>query len=264
MNTRWYQFGAFCPLFRVHGQFPFREMYNIAPKGSPAYKSMLYYDKLRYRLMPYIYSLAGWGYTKDYTLMRGLIMDFANDESVKNIDDAYMFGPSFLVNPVYTNKAISRDVYLPAGQGWYELYSGKYFNGGQTIKADAPYEKMPVFVKEGSIIPLGVDLQYTGEKPQDKITLYVYTGKDAQFDLYEDENTNYNYEQGKYSVIPINYNEASKTLTIGKREGSFNGMLAKRSFTVVWISREKAVELSFDAKGKTTSYKGNAIQVKMN
>lgn len=264
MNTRWYQFGAFCPLFRVHGQFPFREMYNIAPEGSPAYKSMLYYDKLRYRLMPYIYSLAGWGYTKDYTLMRGLIMDFANDESVKNIDDAYMFGPSFLVNPVYTNKAISRDVYLPAGQGWYELYSGKYFNGGQTIKADAPYEKMPVFVKEGSIIPLGVDLQYTGEKPQDKITLYVYTGKDAQFDLYEDENTNYNYEQGKYSVIPINYNEASKTLTIGKREGSFNGMLAKRSFTVVWISREKAVELSFDAKGKTTSYKGNAIQVKMN
>jgi alpha-D-xyloside xylohydrolase len=262
-NTRWYQFGTFCPLFRVHGQFPFREIFNVAPEGSPAYNSMLFYDKLRYRLMPYIYSLAGWSYAKDYTIMRGLIMDFGNDSSIKNINDEYMFGPSLLVNPVYTYKATQRNVYLPATQGWYDLYSGKYFEGGQTINADAPYERMPVFVKEGSIIPFGVDLQYTNEKPEDKITLYVYTGKDAQFDLYEDEDTNYNYEQGKYSIIPIAYNEATKTLTIGKREGSFNGMLTKRSFNIVWVTKSKAVTLSFDVKGKSVSYSGDAISIKM-
>jgi len=124
---------------------------------------------------------------------------------------------------------------------------------------------MPVFVKEGSIVSFGVDLQYTGEKPQDKITLYVYTGKDAQFDLYEDEGTNYNnYEQGKYSIIPISYNEQIKTITIGKREGNLNGMLAKRSFTIVWITKGKEVALNFDAKGQAVSYKGDAVNVKIN
>jgi alpha-D-xyloside xylohydrolase len=224
---------------------------------------MLYYDKLRYRLMPDIYSLAGWGYVKDYTIMRGLIMDFGNDAEVKNINDEYMFGPSLLINPVYTYKALQRNMYLPSGQGWYDLYSGKYFDGGQKINADAPYERMPVFVKEGSIIPFGVDLQYTNEKPQDKITLFVYTGKDAEFNLYEDEDTNYNYEKGKYSVIPINYSEQTKTLTIGKSEGSFDGMLAKRTFNIVWITKNKAVALNFDASDKSVSYKGDAISIKM-
>jgi alpha-D-xyloside xylohydrolase len=196
-STRWFQFGAFCPLFRSHGQYPFREIYHIAPEGSPAYNSMVYYDKLRYKLMPYIYSLAGKTYVNDYTIMRGLAMDFGADPAVKNIRDAYMFGPSLLINPVYTYQATSRDVYLPAGQGWYDLYSGKYFDGGKTIIADAPYERMPVFVKAGSIIPTGADIQYTSEKPADVITLFVYTGRDASFSLYEDEGTNYNYEQGK-------------------------------------------------------------------
>lgn len=262
-NTRWYQFGTFCPLFRVHGQFPYREIFNVVPDSSVAYKSMLYYDKLRYRLMPYIYSLAGWSYVKDYTIMRGLIMDFANDSSVKNINDEYMFGPSLLINPVYTFKATKRKVYLPASNGWYDLYSGKYFDGAQKINADAPYERMPVFVKEGSIIQFGVDLQYTNEKPQDKITLFVYTGKDAQFDLYEDEDTNYNYEQGKYSIIPIKYNEQTKILTIGKREGSFDGMLSKRTFNLVWITKEKPVALNFDASDKSVSYNGSEVSVKM-
>jgi alpha-D-xyloside xylohydrolase len=195
--------------------------------------------------------------------MRGLIMDFASDASVKNINDEYMFGPSLLINPVYTYKATKRNVYLPSTQGWYDLYSGKYFDGGQTINADAPYERMPVFVKEGSIIPFGVDLQYTNEKPEDMITLYVYTGKNAQFDLYEDEDTNYNYEQGKYSIIPITYNESAKTLSIGKREGSFNGMLAKRTFNIVWITKNKPVELNFDVKNVALSYSGEAKSVKM-
>ncbi|RYE04264.1 MAG: DUF5110 domain-containing protein, partial [Sphingobacteriaceae bacterium] len=245
--TRWYQFGAFVPLFRVHGQFPFREIYNVAPENHPAYKSMLYYDKLRYRLMPYIYSLVGKTYQKDYTLMRGLVMDFGKDEKVKNINDQYMFGPSLLINPVYQYQAKNRKVYLPAGNGWFDLYSGKYQNGGQEITADAPYERMPVFVKEGSIIPVGPEIQYVGEKPAAPITLYVYAGKDASFDLYEDEGTNYNYEKGAFSNISINYNENSKTVTIGDRKGTFSGMVANRVFNVVVISKNQPKALNFEA-----------------
>lgn len=153
---------------------------------------MLYYDKLRYRLMPYIYTLAGMTFHKDYTIMRALVMDFAKDTAVNDIGDQYMFGPSLLVNPVYTYKDRKRNLYLPAGQGWYNLYSGKYIKGGTHVTEDAPYERTPVYVKEGSIIPFGPDLQYTAEKPADTITLYVYTGKAASFTLYEDENINYN------------------------------------------------------------------------
>lgn len=262
--TRWFQFGTFCPLFRSHGQYPYREIYNIAPEGTPAYNSILYYDKLRYKLMPYIYSLAGKTYTNDYTIMRGLIMDFGADSSVKNINDAYMFGPSLLINPVYAYKAINRNIYLPAGQGWYDLYTGKYFNGGQTITASAPYERMPVFVKAGSIIPTGSDIQYTNERPADTTKLFVYTGKDASFSLYEDEGTNYNYEQGKYAIIPINYDEQSKTVIIGKREGRFNGMLRSRKFKIITINKNQPV--SIDNKGEDKqliSYTGDAVTVQI-
>ncbi|MFT3827264.1 MAG: glycoside hydrolase family 31 protein [Chitinophagaceae bacterium] len=249
MVTRWYQFGAFCPLFRVHGQFPYREIYNVAPEEHPAYKSMLYYDKLRYRLMPYFYSLAGKTYHDNYTIMRGLIMDFGADEAVKNIGDQYMLGPSFMVNPVYNYKARERDVYLPATTGWYDFYTGEYKTGGQHISAVAPMERMPLFVKEGSIIPAGPELQYSTEKPANVITLYVYTGKDTQFNLYEDENTNYRYEQGAFANIPITYNEQEKTLTIGTREGAFDGMLQKRTFRIVWVTKNKAT--SFDPDKST-------------
>ncbi len=155
LMTRWYQFGAFTPLFRVHGQYPYREIFNVADSSSEAYQSMLYYDKMRYRLLPYVYSLSGWAYHKDYTMMRGLVMDFT-DTAVNNIGDQYMFGPALLINPVYTYGADSRQVYLPAGQGWYNLYSSEYLKGGQRVNASAPYGIMPVFVKEGSIIPTGL------------------------------------------------------------------------------------------------------------
>ncbi|MGI4020451.1 MAG: TIM-barrel domain-containing protein [Janthinobacterium lividum] len=262
--TRWYQFGAFVPLFRVHGQFPFREIYNVAPENHPAYQSMLYYDKLRYHLMPYIYSLVGKTYQKDYTLMRGLVMDFGTDEKVKSINDQYMFGPSLLINPVYQYQAKNRKVYLPAGNGWFDLYSGKYQNGGQEITADAPYERIPVFVKEGSILPVGPDIQYTSEKPDAPITLYVYAGKDASFNLYEDEGTNYNYEKGAFSTISINYSESSKTLTIGNRKGTFPGMVANRVFNVVVISKNKPKALNFEtAANQTVKYAGNTVSLKM-
>jgi alpha-D-xyloside xylohydrolase len=250
--TRWYQFGAFCPLFRAHGQYPYREIFNTAPEGHPAYRSMLYYDRLRYRLLPYIYSLAAMVTREDYTIMRGLAMDFPGDTAVYNIGDEYLFGPSLLINPVCSYGARSREVYLPAGQGWYDLYSGKYEQGGKKIVADAPYERMPVFVREGSILPFGPELQYSNEKPADSITLYVYTGKDASFTLYEDENNNYNYEKGVCSRIPITYNEASGTLTIGAREGNFPGMLTQRVFNIQWIGKKGTHPLDLDAPAAVT------------
>ena len=137
-HTRWYQFGAFVPIFRSHGQFPYREIFNIAPEEHAAYQSMLYYNKLRYRLLPYIYSIAGMTYHDNYTMMRGLVMDFAKDTAVLNIGDQYMFGPSLLINPVYEYKQRQRELYLPKGQGWYDLYSGKWYEGGQKLISDAP------------------------------------------------------------------------------------------------------------------------------
>lgn len=263
--TRWFQFGAFCPLFRVHGQFPPREMYIVAPDDHIAYQSMLYYDKLRYRLMPYIYSLAGHTYHKSYTIMRALIMDFKDDSKVYNIGDQYMFGPSLLVCPVYEYKAQDRNVYLPASNGWYELYSGKYYQGGQEIQAHAPFDKIPVFVKEGSIIPYGPEIQYTTEKPADPLTLFIYTGNDASFDLYEDENINNNYLKGQYSIIPFKYSESDKVLTVGKRIGDFSGMLQTRTINVVWGDKDTPVKLNFDIKpDQILIYEGDELSIKMN
>jgi len=197
--------------------------------------------------------------------MRGLPMDFAADEKVKNIGDQFMFGPAILVNPVYEYKSRNRKLYLPASTGWYDFYTGKYFKGGQTINADAPYETMPLYVKEGSIIPCGPNVQYTAEKSTEPFTIYVYTGKDASFTLYEDEAVNYNYEKGQFSTIQFNYNEATKTLAIEKGNGSFIGMPAQRVFKIIWISKEKPAALSLDTKvGVTVKYAGKKVTVKMN
>jgi alpha-D-xyloside xylohydrolase len=262
--TRWSQFGAFVPLFRSHGQFPFREVFNVSPETHPAYQSFLYYDKLRYRLIPYIYSLAGAAYHNDYTIMRGLAMDFAADTAVLNIADQYMFGSSLLINPVYEYKQTKRELYLPKCAGWYDLYTGKWYAGKQTITAEAPYERMPVFVKAGSIIPFGPELQYTAEKQADTITLNVYTGADASFELYEDEGTNYNYEKGAFSIIPVKYNEATKTITVGDRKGSFNGMLPKRTFRINIITPNATKRLDPDAKcDKEVMYEGKKLIIKL-
>ncbi|MEJ2005985.1 MAG: glycoside hydrolase family 31 protein, partial [Cyclobacteriaceae bacterium] len=159
LNTRWYQFGSFVPLFRVHGQYPFREIWNIAPEGHPAYNSMLKYNKLRYRLMPYTYSLAGWVHERDYTIMRGLAMDFPADREVWDIADQYMFGPNIMVCPVGEYQARDREVYLPESEGWYDGITGAFFEGGQTINADAPYEFIPLFIPAGAILPFGPEIQ---------------------------------------------------------------------------------------------------------
>ncbi|GJM64178.1 TIM-barrel domain-containing protein [Persicobacter diffluens] len=265
LNARWFQFGTFVPLFRVHGQYPFREVYNIAPESHPAYKTILNYNKLRYRLMPYIYSLAGWTYTKDYTIMRGLAMDFTEDTNVYNIGDQYMFGPSIMVAPVHEYKTRAREVYFPQAAGWYDAYTGKKYGAGQAENIDAPYEKMPLFVKAGSILPVGPEIQYTDEKPEAPITLLVYAGEDASFDLYEDEGTNYDYEKGKHTNISIQWSEKNKQLTIGKRAGAYDTMVQERQFNIVLVDGNKSVNL-LNPKwqvNKEVMYKGDEIIVKL-
>lgn len=262
LMTRWFQFGTFAPIFRVHGQYPYREMFNVAPENHPAYQTMLAYDKLRYRLMPYIYSLSGMTWLNDYTIMRALVMDFSSDKLVQNISDQFLFGPSIMVNPVYEYNAQSRNVYLPATTGWYDFFTGKHYTGGQTINAAAPYSNIPVFVREGAILPVGPEIQYTAQKSADPVTLFVFAGKDGAFTLYEDENVNYNYEKGAYALIPITFNDATKTLIIGTRKGKFTGMIENRTFNIVIVTPDKPGKLKFDGTpDKVISYNGTEQKI---
>lgn len=263
LNTRWHQFGVFAPLYRSHGQFPYREPWNIAPEGHPAYESILFYDKLRYRLMPYIYSMAGMTHFNDYTIMRPLVMDFANDKAVENVSDQFMFGPGFMVCPVYKYEARKREVYFPSGTNWYDFNTGEYIRGGQTLNVAAPYSRIPLFIPEGSIIPVGPEMQYTNEKPADHIVLYVYKGKNGSFTLYEDEGTNYNYEKGMSSSILFNYSETDSVLTIGERKGEFNGMLKNRKFVIIHVSKENTKAFVYDAKGQVINYDGHQQSIKI-
>jgi len=259
LQTRWHQAGCFVPLFRTHGQWPKREVWNIAPDDHEAYKSIVWYDKLRYRLMPYLYSMAGMVHLNDYTMMRGLAMDFTSDTQVYNIKDQWMFGPAFMACPITEYKSRHREVYLPQGCGWYNLYTNQHYDGGRTIMVDAPYNRMPVFVREGSIVPFGPAIQYSDEKQPEQITLAVYTGADATFTLYEDEGTNYNYENGKYATIDFSYDNATRTLTIDKRKGAFKGMLQQRKFKVVFINGNDKLtkDLNIDAlQGTYVNYNG--------
>ena len=263
LNTRWYQFGAFCPLFRAHGQYPFREIWEIAPEGHPAYNSVVYYTKLRYRLMPYIYTLAGMTWLNDYTIMRPLVMDFAADENVNNIGDQFMFGPSIMVSPVYQYEARSREIYFPKSSDWYDFYTGELQKGGIRKNVDAPYERIPLFVRAGSIIPFGPEIQYTDEKKADSIKLYVYQGANASFTLYEDEGTNYNYEKNRYALIPMTYDEASHQLIIGERKGEFDGMLQERTFEIIPVSKNNPQAFNDKAKGITITYNGSLQKIQL-
>ena len=265
LQARWNQFGCFVPLYRAHGQWPLREVWNIAPADHPAYKTIVAYDKLRYRLMPYLYSMAGMVHLKDYTMMRGLVMDFNGDEKVLDIKDQWMFGSALMACPVGEYQKYSREVYLPKQKGWYDFYTGAYHAGGQTIVADAPYDKIPVFIPEGAILPIGPEMQWSDEKKPELIDLYVYAGKDGSYTLYEDEGTNYNYEKGKYAVIDFNYDDARKQVTIGARKGSFDGMLQKRRFNIILVDQKKqqGVNLAKSPKGKVVKYSGQAMTVKL-
>ena len=265
LQARWNQFGCFVPLYRTHGQWPTREVWNIAPADHPAYKTIVAYDKLRYRLMPYLYSMAGMVHFKDYTMMRGLVMDFNGDDNVYDIKDQWMFGPALMACPVGEYQKYSRNVYLPKQKGWYDFYTGKHYAGGQTIVADAPFDKIPVFVPEGSILPVGPEMEWSDQKKAELIDLYVYAGKDGSYTLYEDEGTNYNYEKGKYAMIDFKYNDAQKTVTIAARKGAFDGMLQKRRFNIVLVSdnNQQGISLAKAPKGKMVKYVGKAVTVKL-
>jgi alpha-D-xyloside xylohydrolase len=264
LNTRWFQFGAFSPIFRSHGENIKREIFEMSPTGSPTYNSMVWYDRLRYRLMPYIYTNGADTYFKDGTVMRGLVMDFPADSKVRDIDDEYMFGPAFLVAPVTDYKARSRKVYLPGGTRWYDFYSGRSVAGGKTITAAAPYERMPLFVRAGSIVPTGPAIQHTGNNSHAPLTLNVYTGADGSFSVYEDDGVSRQYLNGKYARIPLSWNEAARTLTIGARQGSYAGMAGKRTINVRWMTPGRARTLDLDAQTDATiTYDGKAQTVRM-
>ena len=243
LQTRWHQFGTFVPLFRTHGQWPRRELWNIAPEGSAAYNSILWYMQLRYRLMPYLYSLAAAVHFEDGTMMRGLPMDYPGDPEVRDLSDQWMLGPALMPCPVYEYKARSREVYFPEG-GWYDFYTGKFIQGGRRITVEAPYERMPLFVREGSIIPVGGAAEWTEDLPADHITFLVYAGKDADFTFYEDDGLTYAYEKGQYGSFTLHWDDAARILTLEQREGSFPGMLKSRTFRVSVIDPENP--LPFD------------------
>lgn len=288
LYVRWLQFGVFCPMMRSHGADVPREFYWYGKKGEPVYDALVDAVKLRYTLLPYIYSTS-WDVTHNRsTFMRALFMDFLGDKQTWNINNAYMFGKAFLVAPVlhaqYTpevhqkklkenegwdrnNKETAKapvltdftqtksmEVYLPADTRWYNYWTNEAIEGGQKLTVSTTLNRIPLFVRAGSIVPYGPEVQYTSEKKWDNLTLCIYPGNNGSFTLYEDEGDNYNYENGAYTEIPMNWDNASRILTIGARKGEYNGMLQKRQFIVKTI----------DGNSKTVTYTGKRIKVNLN
>ncbi|MGA2218106.1 MAG: TIM-barrel domain-containing protein [Terracidiphilus sp.] len=247
---RWFQFGTFSPIFRVHGTRNPSEN-ELWSYGADAEKILVDYDNLRYRLMPYIYSEAWQVTSRHGTLMRPLVMDWREDVEAQNTGDEYLFGPAILVAPVTTEGATSRTVYLPEAT-WYDFWTGVKVEGGKRIAADAPLSKLPLFVKAGSIVPFGPAMEWSTEKAEDPIELRVYPGADGDFTLYEDENDGYAYETGAHATIALHWDDAGKTLTIGAQQGNYPGMVTARTFnvTVIGTGATKAVKY---AGAKTAS-----------
>ncbi len=272
--VRWMQFGAFSPMMRSHGADIYRELYYFGNPGDPVYDALLDAIRLRYRLMPYTYSHAWQVSHHDDSFMRALFMDFKNDKQTWDNKREFMYGRNLLVcpvlDPLYTEEKIERtrgkeyptvdwtaekryDVYLPQGTKWYDYYTNQCYDGGQELSTLAPLAYAPLYVKAGSIIPLGPDVQYTNEKPWDNLDIIVYPGANGEFTLYEDEGDNYNYEKGLYSTITFKWNDKAGTLTIDKRQGSFPGMLTQRTFNVKIAG----------TSGKAISYNGKRTTVKL-
>jgi alpha-D-xyloside xylohydrolase len=241
LYIRWFEYGVFCPVFRTHGTRTTNqnELWSYGPE---AQKILVAFDRLRYRLMPYIYSVAWKTTSENYTPMRPLVMDFRNDARAQNIGDEFLFGPAILVAPVTEPAAVTRHLYLPAGK-WYDFWTGQVTEGGKAVDAAAPIERIPLFVRAGSIVPMGPDVEYATEKAADPIELQVFKGADGNFTLYEDENDNYDYERGVHATIPFHWDDAQQSLTIGDRAGSFPGMLTNRTFRVVWPGSTQAAKV---------------------
>ena len=284
LYVRWMQYGLFCPVFRSHGADAPREIWQFGKKGEPVYDAIEKMIRLRYRLLPYLYSTAWQVTSNNDSYMRPLFSDFASDKKVWNMTDEFMFGRCILaapiVDPQYTEEKIIRTdamtgwdrksvsdgspvgtidftatktavKYLPKGATWYDFWTNKAYKGGRNVTLETTFDRVPMFVRAGSILPLGPEMQYVGEKAWDNLELRVYPGADGRFVLYEDEGDNYNYEKGAYSTITLQWNDKKHTLTIGARKGEYHGMLQSRTFTVVWP----------DGTSKTVNYQGQEINI---
>ncbi len=258
LYARWFEYGIFCPIFRTHGHRPQNEIWAFDKVRS----ILVDYDKLRYRLMPYIYSLAWRVTNEDYTIQRPLVMDWRTDPNTRDIGDEFMFGPAILVSPVLQPDATRRTLYLPDSPAWYDFWTGASQKGGREIDADAPLDRIPLYVRAGSIIPLGPEIEYASEKPAGPIELRIYKGADGTFDLYQDAGDSYDYEKGAHAVIPLRWSESTRTLTIGDRKGEYPGMPASIRINIVWVSAGHGASAAPVANpDKTVEYTGKAISV---
>ncbi|HEX7556697.1 MAG TPA: TIM-barrel domain-containing protein, partial [Leptolinea sp.] len=275
LYVRWFQFGTFLPMFRSHGTDTPREIWRFGEPGEPPYDTLVKFLDLRYRLIPYIYSLAGWVTQNHYTMMRLLAFDFRNDPLVYDIADEFMFGPAFLVNPVTSpmyyspgSKPLidikkSSEVYLPKGCQWVDFWTGEKYSGGQFLRSDAPLDRIPVFVRIGSIIPMSPGNKYADENPGGKMEIHIFPGGDGSFQLYEDEGDGYNYEKGKFSKINLHWRDANRQLIIGERVGEYEGMNQTRIFSLI-LHNEKIENDEIDPinSNKVIEYEGKLISVK--
>ena len=244
LYVRWLQLGTFLPMFRSHGTDTPREIWNFGAPGEPFYDAIAKFIKLRYQLMPYIYSMAGKVYLEHATIMRSLMFDFMKDENARRRTDEFLFGDQILVCPVLEpfyyeadNKLIEKDkireCYLPSGCGWYNFWTGVYYEGGNSYLMDAPIDEIPIFVKAGSIIPMAEGLQHASEPCLKNIKIYIYSGADTIYNLYEDAGNDYSYENGNYSNIRMQWMEDKKILQIFERTGTYRGMLQEREFEII-------------------------------
>ena len=257
---RWFQYATFNPILRVHGTRNPDEN-ELWSYGPDAQAILVSFDRLRYRMLPYIYSLAWKTTSEAYTPMRPLVMDFRTDPRAQNAGDQFMFGPAFLVSPVTDSDATTRQLYLPAAR-WYDFWTGSAIEGGRTINAVAPLERLPLYVRAGSILPLGPDEEWSTEKAADPIELRIYRGANGDFTIYEDENDNYDYEKGANATIPLHWDDASHTLTIGDRKGEFPGMPQSRAFRVVFVGDNHGVGVNAsDEVNNVVQYSGKQIAV---
>jgi alpha-D-xyloside xylohydrolase len=254
LYIRWLEFGTFCPMMRSHGADAPREIYQFGKKGDKAYDAIEKFVNLRYSLLPYIYSTS-WDVTSNHSsMMRALVMDFANDKNALDINDQFMFGKSIMVSPVTKAMYVkpfangkdtfmaedfstvkTKETYLPNGAIWYDFWTGEKFTGDKKIVKETPIDLIPLYVKAGSILPVGPSVQYATQKKWDTLEIRIYPGADGKFVLYEDENDNYNYEKGKYTLIPFTWNEKMQTLTVGDLQGAYPGSLTKRVFNIVFV-----------------------------
>lgn len=258
--TRWFQWGTLNPIFRIHGFMSETEPWKFGSQVESNMRKML---DLRYRLLPYIYSEAWQVSHNGSTMMRPLVMDFNGDTAAVGQPYEFMFGKAFLVAPVTEPNLKEQAVYLPKSASWYDFWTGKRLNGGQSAKTDVPLDKMPLFVKSGAIVPMGKFIQYAGQKSADTIEIRVYAGADGRFELYEDEGDNYNYEKGAYSTISFEWNEKNQTLVIGQRYGDFSGCLKNRVFNVVLVNESNGIGTLSGVASKQVLYSGKKINIKL-